>query len=115
MYIYIYSDANGLEAASDGGYLVNAELCARSKVYVAGPSANIRHALFGRMHVEGEEDSWTSGVCAGRNMAGDRSQYTHVVSNNSIICIYVYLFDSHVAGDRSQYTHVVSNNSNIYV
>ena len=85
----LISDANGLEAASDGGYLVNAELCARSKVYVAGPSANIRHALFGRMHVEGEEDSWTSGVCAGRNMAGDRSQYTHVVSNNSNICIFI--------------------------
>lgn len=74
----LISDTNGLESAPDGGYLVNSELCARSKVYVAGPSANIPHPLFGRMGLEGEEDAWVSGVHAGRNMAGARAQYAHV-------------------------------------
>jgi len=77
MYVYIHMYIHtyiGLESAPDGGYLVNSELCARSKVYVAGPCANIPHPLFGRMGLEGEEDAWMSGVHAGRNMAGKHSQ-----------------------------------------
>ena len=74
----LVSERNGLEVASDGGIQVNGELCARSRVYVAGPSANVPHPLFGRMGLEGEEDAWASGECAGRNMAGDHALFSHV-------------------------------------
>ena len=74
----LVSERNGLEVAADGGIQVNGELCARSGVYVAGPSANVPHPLFGRMGLEGDEDAWESGVCAGRNMAGDKTLYAHV-------------------------------------
>ena len=72
------SENNGLEAAPDGGYVVNAELSARSGVYVAGPSAYVPHAIFGRVSLHGDDDAWASGLCAGRNMAGGHEQYAHV-------------------------------------
>jgi len=94
IYIHIYIQTYiGLESAPDGGYLVNSELCARSKVYVAGPCANIPHPLFGRMGLEGEEDAWMSGVHAGRNMAGKHSQKSALSSYCAVNLVACWRFE----------------------
>lgn len=53
-----------------GGYLVNAELEARSNVWVAGDAACFYDVKLGRRRVEHHDHAVTSGRLAGENMTG---------------------------------------------
>ncbi|XP_060769395.1 apoptosis-inducing factor 1, mitochondrial isoform X3 [Neoarius graeffei] len=68
----------GLEIDSDfGGYRVNAELQARSNIWVAGDAACFYDLKLGRRRVEHHDHAVVSGRLAGENMTGARKPYWH--------------------------------------
>ncbi|XP_077290438.1 apoptosis inducing factor isoform X2 [Arctopsyche grandis] len=60
-----------------GGFLVNAELEARSNLYVAGDAACFYDPILGRRRVEHHDHAVVSGRLAGENMAGSMKPYKH--------------------------------------
>jgi len=60
-----------------GGYLVNAELEARSNLYVAGDCACFYDVKLGRRRIEHHDNAVVSGRLAGENMTGASKPYTH--------------------------------------
>lgn len=64
----------------DNGIVVNEYLQTSSPdIYAAGDAANFYHSgLDKRMRVEHEDNALTMGKIAGKNMAGDTSEYTHI-------------------------------------
>ncbi|KAM9729493.1 apoptosis-inducing factor 1, mitochondrial isoform 3-T3 [Menidia menidia] len=68
----------GLEVDSDfGGYRVNAELQARSNIWVAGDAACFYDIRLGRRRVEHHDHAVVSGRLAGENMTGASKPYWH--------------------------------------
>jgi len=68
----------GLEIdACHGGFLVNAELEARSNLYVAGDVACFYDPKLGRRRVEHHDHAVVSGRLAGENMVGLKKPYKH--------------------------------------
>uniref|UniRef100_A0A182W7A5 FAD/NAD(P)-binding domain-containing protein n=1 Tax=Anopheles minimus TaxID=112268 RepID=A0A182W7A5_9DIPT len=69
---------SGLEVdGRNGGFLVDAELRARSNVFVAGDAACFYDTKFGRRRVEHHDHAIVSGRLAGENMVGLNKPYTH--------------------------------------
>ncbi|XP_053662500.1 apoptosis-inducing factor 1, mitochondrial [Anopheles marshallii] len=69
---------SGLEVDNqNGGFLVDAELRARSNVFVAGDAACFYDTKFGRRRVEHHDHAIVSGRLAGENMVGLNKPYTH--------------------------------------
>lgn len=65
--------ASNLETDPEiGGFLVNAELVARSSVWVAGDAACFYDIRLGRRRVEHHDHAVISGRLAGENMTGAR-------------------------------------------
>ncbi|XP_062548498.1 apoptosis-inducing factor 1, mitochondrial isoform X2 [Armigeres subalbatus] len=62
---------------SMGGFVVDAELRARSHLYVAGDAACFFDPKLGRRRVEHHDHAVVSGRLAGENMAGLNKPYTH--------------------------------------
>ncbi|XP_058814912.1 apoptosis-inducing factor 1, mitochondrial isoform X2 [Topomyia yanbarensis] len=60
-----------------GGFLVDAELRARSHLYVAGDAACFYDPKLGRRRVEHHDHAVVSGRLAGENMAGKNKPYNH--------------------------------------
>jgi len=60
-----------------GGFKVNAELEARSNLWVAGDAASFYDVQLGRRRVEHHDHAVVSGRLAGENMTGARKAYTH--------------------------------------
>ncbi|KAH8289892.1 hypothetical protein KR018_000189 [Drosophila ironensis] len=60
-----------------GGFVVNAELEARTNLYVAGDASCFYDPLLGRRRVEHHDHSVVSGRLAGENMTGAKKPYTH--------------------------------------
>ncbi|XP_070165438.1 apoptosis-inducing factor 1, mitochondrial isoform X1 [Polyergus mexicanus] len=60
-----------------GGFLVNAELEARSNLWVAGDAACFYDIKLGRRRVEHHDHAVTSGRLAGENMTGAGKPYLH--------------------------------------
>ncbi|XP_012232840.2 apoptosis-inducing factor 1, mitochondrial isoform X1 [Linepithema humile] len=60
-----------------GGFLVNAELEARSNLWVAGDAACFYDVKLGRRRVEHHDHAVTSGRLAGENMTGAGKPYLH--------------------------------------
>lgn len=60
-----------------GGFLVNAELEARSNLWVAGDAACFYDIKFGRRRIEHHDHAVTSGRLAGENMTGAGKPYVH--------------------------------------
>ena len=60
-----------------GGYRVNAELEARSNLWVAGDAACFFDVKLGRRRVEHHDHAVVSGRLAGENMTGARKPYWH--------------------------------------
>ncbi|XP_055636630.1 apoptosis-inducing factor 1, mitochondrial isoform X2 [Toxorhynchites rutilus septentrionalis] len=60
-----------------GGFVVDAELRARSHLYVAGDAACFYDPKLGRRRVEHHDHAVVSGRLAGENMAGLNKPYTH--------------------------------------
>jgi len=70
--------SSGLEVnPSDGGYLVNAELEARSNLWVAGDASSFYDVKLGRRRVEHHDHAIVSGRLAGQNMVGLKQPYIH--------------------------------------
>ncbi|XP_068187960.1 apoptosis-inducing factor 1, mitochondrial isoform X3 [Antennarius striatus] len=68
----------GMEVDSDfGGYRVNAELQARSNIWVAGDAACFYDIRLGRRRVEHHDHAVVSGRLAGENMTGANKPYWH--------------------------------------
>ncbi|KAL7979449.1 hypothetical protein Chor_004607 [Crotalus horridus] len=68
----------GLEVDSDfGGFRVNAELQARSNIWVAGDAACFYDIKLGRRRVEHHDHAVVSGRLAGENMTGASKPYWH--------------------------------------
>lgn len=68
----------GLEIDSNlGGFLVNAELSARTDLYAAGDCACFYDIDLGRRRVEHHDHAVISGRLAGENMAGAHKPYLH--------------------------------------
>ncbi|XP_069469194.1 apoptosis-inducing factor 1, mitochondrial isoform X2 [Ambystoma mexicanum] len=68
----------GLEVDSDfGGFRVNAELQARSNIWVAGDAACFYDIKLGRRRVEHHDHAVVSGRLAGENMTGATKPYWH--------------------------------------
>uniref|UniRef100_A0A8C8FLD2 Apoptosis-inducing factor 1, mitochondrial n=1 Tax=Oncorhynchus tshawytscha TaxID=74940 RepID=A0A8C8FLD2_ONCTS len=68
----------GLEVDSDfGGFRVNAELQARSNIWVAGDAACFYDIRLGRRRVEHHDHAVVSGRLAGENMTGANKPYWH--------------------------------------
>ncbi|RLV85370.1 hypothetical protein DV515_00016031 [Chloebia gouldiae] len=68
----------GLEVDSDfGGFRVNAELQARSNIWVAGDAACFYDIKLGRRRVEHHDHAVVSGRLAGENMTGAAKPYWH--------------------------------------
>lgn len=68
----------GLEVDSDfGGYRVNAELQARSNIWVAGDASCFYDIRLGRRRVEHHDHAVVSGRLAGENMTGANKPYWH--------------------------------------
>jgi len=71
-------DSAGLEVHKEmGGYVVNAELEARSNLFVAGDAACFYDPVLGRRRVEHHDHAVVSGKLAGENMAGTSKPYHH--------------------------------------
>jgi len=72
--------ASGLEIDGKcGGVMVNAELMARTDVYVAGDTASYPDAVLGRRRIQCYDHSYHSGALAARNMVlGGRDTYNHL-------------------------------------
>lgn len=60
-----------------GGYKVNAELQARSNIWVAGDASCFYDPKLGRRRVEHHDHAVVSGRLAGDNMTGGQKLYTH--------------------------------------
>merc|ERR1711915_694100 len=60
-----------------GGFKVNAELEARTNLYVAGDAASFYDVALGRRRVEHHDYAVVSGRLAGQNMTGSKTPYTH--------------------------------------
>lgn len=60
-----------------GGYKVNAELQARSNIWVAGDASCFYDPKLGRRRVEHHDHAVVSGRLAGENMTGGQKLYTH--------------------------------------
>jgi len=60
-----------------GGFKVNAELEARTNLYVAGDAASFYDPALGRRRVEHHDHAVVSGRLAGENMTGAKKPYTH--------------------------------------
>jgi programmed cell death 8 (apoptosis-inducing factor) len=60
-----------------GGILVNAELEARTDLWVAGDVASFYDVVLGRRREEHHDHAVVSGRLAGENMTGARKSYTH--------------------------------------
>ncbi|XP_054263271.1 apoptosis-inducing factor 1, mitochondrial [Macrosteles quadrilineatus] len=60
-----------------GGYLVNAELEARSNLYIAGDCACFYDVKLGRRRIEHHDNAVVSGRLAGENMTGAGKPYLH--------------------------------------
>ena len=72
------ADASGLETdPTRGGILVNAELEARSNVFVAGDVCSYHDIALGRRRVEHHDHAIMSGKQAGENMVGRKKAYMH--------------------------------------
>ncbi|XP_043912944.1 apoptosis-inducing factor 1, mitochondrial isoform X2 [Protopterus annectens] len=70
--------SSGLEVDSDfGGFRVNAELQARSNIWVAGDAACFYDIKLGRRRVEHHDHAVVSGRLAGENMTGAAKPYWH--------------------------------------
>ena len=71
---------SGLEIDSKcGGVMVNAEMMARSDVYVAGDTASYPDKVLGRRRMQSYDHSYHSGVLAAMNMAlKQRQPYNHL-------------------------------------
>ncbi|XP_041498143.1 apoptosis-inducing factor 1, mitochondrial isoform X1 [Microtus oregoni] len=70
--------SGGLEIDSDfGGFRVNAELQARSNIWVAGDAACFYDIKLGRRRVEHHDHAVVSGRLAGENMTGAAKPYWH--------------------------------------
>ncbi|XP_064206626.1 apoptosis-inducing factor 1, mitochondrial isoform X4 [Anguilla rostrata] len=68
----------GLEVDADfGGFRVNAELQARSNIWVAGDAACFYDIRLGRRRVEHHDHAVVSGRLAGENMTGANKPYWH--------------------------------------
>lgn len=61
----------------EGGFLVNAELEARSNLWVAGDAACFYDVKLGRRRIEHHDHAVISGRLAGENMTGARKPYLH--------------------------------------
>lgn len=65
------ADSSDLEVDPvTGGYLVNAELEARSNLWVAGDAASFYDVRLGRRRIEHHDHAVISGRLAGENMTG---------------------------------------------
>lgn len=65
------AESSNLEVERDiGGYLVNAELEARSNLWIAGDAACFFDVRLGRRRVEHHDHAVVSGRLAGENMTG---------------------------------------------
>lgn len=72
------AETSGLEVEPHcGGYLVNAELEARSNLYAAGDCSCFYDVKFGRRRVEHHDHAVISGRLAGENMVGAGKPYLH--------------------------------------
>jgi len=72
------AETSGLEVDPDiGGYLVNAELEARSNLYIAGDCACFYDVKLGRRRIEHHDNAVVSGRLAGENMTGASKPYLH--------------------------------------
>lgn len=60
-----------------GGYLVNAELNARTDLFVAGDAACFYDPKFGRRRLEHHDHAVVTGRLAGENMTGQHKPYIH--------------------------------------
>jgi len=70
--------SSGLEVDdTSGGFRVNAELMARSDLWVAGDAASFYDVRLGRRRVEHHDHAIVSGRLAGENMAGAGKPYWH--------------------------------------
>lgn len=72
------AESSGLELSSvHGGFLVNAELEARTNLWVAGDAACFYDTRLGRRRVEHHDHAVVSGRLAGENMTGAHKPYGH--------------------------------------
>ncbi|KAL0272733.1 UNVERIFIED_CONTAM: hypothetical protein PYX00_005594 [Menopon gallinae] len=72
------AETSGLETHKKlGGYLVNAELEARSHLYIAGDAACFYDMKLGRRRIEHHDHAVVSGKLAGENMVGAAKPYHH--------------------------------------
>ncbi|XP_046665597.1 apoptosis-inducing factor 1, mitochondrial [Homalodisca vitripennis] len=72
------ANTSGLEVDPEvGGFLVNAELEARSNLYIAGDCACFYDVKLGRRRIEHHDNAVVSGRLAGENMTGAAKPYLH--------------------------------------
>ncbi|XP_043267020.1 apoptosis-inducing factor 1, mitochondrial [Venturia canescens] len=72
------ADSSDLEVDPvTGGYLVNAELEARSHLWIAGDAASFYDVRLGRRRIEHHDHAVISGRLAGENMTGAGKPYLH--------------------------------------
>lgn len=72
------AETSGFETHPEqGGFLVNAELEARTNVWVAGDAACFYDVKLGRRRVEHHDHAVVSGRLAGENMTGAKKPYWH--------------------------------------
>ncbi|XP_076808808.1 apoptosis-inducing factor 1, mitochondrial-like isoform X1 [Clavelina lepadiformis] len=72
------ADSAGIEIDEKlGGYRVNAELQARSNIWVAGDASCFYDVKLGRRRVEHHDHAVVSGRLAGENMTGAQKHYFH--------------------------------------
>lgn len=72
------AESAGIEVDDNlGGYKVNAELQARSNIWVAGDASCFYDPKLGRRRVEHHDHAVVSGRLAGENMTGGQKLYTH--------------------------------------
>ncbi|CAG9534703.1 unnamed protein product [Cercopithifilaria johnstoni] len=75
----------------NGGYVVDAELRARSNVWVAGDASSFYDIKLGRRRMEHWEHAQITGRLAGENMTGASRPYWHQSSYYSILAPSVHL------------------------
>ncbi|VIO90949.1 Pyridine nucleotide-disulphide oxidoreductase family protein [Brugia malayi] len=75
----------------NGGYVVDAELRARSNVWVAGDASSFYDVKLGRRRMEHWEHAQITGRLAGENMTGANRAYWHQSSYYSILAPSVHL------------------------
>ncbi|VBB31411.1 unnamed protein product [Acanthocheilonema viteae] len=75
----------------NGGYVVDAELRARSNVWVAGDASSFYDVKLGRRRMEHWEHAQITGRLAGENMTGANRPYWHQSSYYSILAPSVHL------------------------